>query len=205
MESNRVLVAEKRQEAGSGNARSLRKQGKLPAIIYGHSKTPISIIIDENKVNQYYRQPSFTAKVIEIQIGKSVHKVIPHQIQIHPTKDMLRHVDFLFLGNKRQTVQVPIIYKNKMLALGVKRGGFFNIVKRKILLDCPVDVIPPNIEIDVVKLRIGQSIKASMLALPANVKLALPDNLILASVSGRGKNDEETAEDPESKEAGSEK
>ena len=200
MESNRVLFAEERHQAGKSNARLLRKQGKIPAIMYGHSKKPLSILVDQNKVNQYYTQPSFTAKVIEIKIGKNSHRVIPHQIQLHHTKDTPIHLDFLFLGDKRQTVNVPVIYSNRMSALGVKRGGVFNIIKRKVFLDCPIDLIPQNIEIDVEKLGINKSIKAKDLRLPEDVKLALADDTIIACISGRGKSDKDTEEEAENKE-----
>ena len=202
MESNRVLVAEERHQAGKSNAKLSRKQGKIPAIIYGHSKKPLSILVDQNKVNQYYTQPSFTAKVIEIKIGQNSYRVIPHQVQLHHIKDTPIHLDFLFLGDKRQTVNVPVIYNHRMSALGVKRGGVFNIIKRKVFLDCPVDLIPQNIEIDVAKLRINKSLKAKDLTLPEGVKLALQDNTIIACISGRGKSDKEPEEETaESKEA----
>jgi large subunit ribosomal protein L25 len=185
----RILIAEEREDIGTGAARALRRSHKIPAIIYGAGKETISISIEEKEVLKYYKQPSFSSTVIEIKLGDKVHKVIPQAVQLHPVKDLVRHVDFLFLG-ERTKVKVPVIYKNKTTALGVKRGGFFNIVTRKILLDCPSDLIPKNIEIDVAGVRIGHSVKASRLVLPEGVKLAVSDDHILASVTGRGKDDE---------------
>ncbi len=161
----------------------------VPAIIYGSGKPALAISIEAKEILKYYKQPSFSSTVVEIKIGKTTHKVIPQAIEMHPVKDLVRHVDFLFLGEKTQNVKVPIIYQNKTTALGVKRGGFFNIVTRKVLLNCPSDSIPRNIEIDVAGVRMGHSLKASKLELPEGVTLAISPDHILASITGRGRDD----------------
>ncbi len=204
MTSNaRILVAEERTETGTGPARALRRAHKVPAVIYGGGKKAISISVEEKEILKYYKQASFSSSVIEIQLGGSTHKVLPQSVEVHPVKDLIRHVDFVFLGTEMQNVKVPIIYKNKTSALGVKRGGFFNILLRKILLNCPVDSIPKNIEIDVAGARMGHSIKASRLVLPSGVKLAVSADTILASITGRGRDDEpeEKAKVPEDSKA----
>jgi len=197
----RILIAEERTDMGTGPARALRRAHRVPAVIYGAGKKTISISIEEKEIVKYYKQPSFSSSIIEIQIGKSIHKVIPQAVEVHPVKDLIRHVDFVFLGTETQNVKVPIIYKNKTSALGVKRGGFFNILLRKILLNCPVDSIPKNIEIDVIGIRIENSIKASALTLPEGVTLGISPGSILASITGRGKDDEPEAKAPEDSKA----
>jgi large subunit ribosomal protein L25 len=197
----RILIAEERTDMGTGPARALRRAHRVPAVIYGAGKKTISISIEEKEIVKYYKQPSFSSSIIEIQIGKSIHKVIPQAVEVHPVKDLIRHVDFVFLGTETQNVKVPIIYKNKTSALGVKRGGFFNILLRKILLNCPVDSIPKNIEIDVIGIRMGNSIKASALTLPEGVTLGISPGSILASITGRGKDDEPEAKAPEDSKA----
>jgi large subunit ribosomal protein L25 len=187
---SRILIAEERKDIGTGSARALRRSHRIPAVIYGPGRQTISISLEEKEVIKYYKQPSFSSSVIEIQMGDVTHKVIPQAVEVHPVKDLVRHVDFVFLSEKTQNVKVPIIYKNKTTAIGVKRGGFFNIVVRKVLLECNVDSIPKNIELDVSGARIGHSIKASKLVLPEGVKLAVSNDLILASITGRGKDDE---------------
>ena len=201
----RILVAEAREEVGTGFARALRRSHKIPAVIYGAGKKTISISVEEKEVLKYYRQPSFSSTVVEIQLGDVTHKVLPQAVQVHPVKDLVRHIDFVFLGETVQTVKVPIIYKNKTTALGVKRGGFFNIVTRKILLECPSHSIPRNIEIDVATIRMGHSIKASKLVLPEGVKLAVSEDHILASITGRGRDDEAEDKAKEATEAKSKK
>jgi large subunit ribosomal protein L25 len=191
----RILIGEERTESGTGAARALRRDQKVPAIIYGPGKETIAITLEAKDVLKYYKQPSFCSIAIDIQIKDVTHKVIPHAVQVHPVKDLIRHVDFIFLGDKTQNVKVPVIYKNKTTSLGVKRGGFFNIVSRKILLECPSNSIPKNIEIDVAGARMGRSIKAHQLKLPDGVRLVGSPDHILASITGRGRDDDADADE----------
>ncbi len=123
------FVADVRDKFGTGVARDLRRNGLVPAIIYGAGKKPLAISVKETEITKHYRKPSFISTVISIKVGSETHKVLPKAVELHPITDIVRHVDFVYLEKKTQKMQVPVVYEGKERALGVKRGGFFNIIK----------------------------------------------------------------------------
>lgn len=179
------LEAEMRQEFGTGPSRELRRKGKVPAIIYGKGKDAIAISVEEKEITKHYRKSGFISTVINIKLGTKTHKVLPKAVELHPITDIVRHVDFVYLDKKSQRMEVPIVYDGKERALGVKRGGFFNIIKRTITLVCDVNHIPKHINIDVTNMQIGQSLKAKNIKLPEGVMLASKSNFIIATIIGR--------------------
>lgn len=179
------LTAEIREELGTGASRGLRKRGIVPATIYGAGKKPLSIAIEEKEITKYYRKPQFISQVIQFEIGEKKHKVLPKLIDLHPITDVVYHASFVFLENKMQKMQVPVVYSNRENCIGVKRGGYFNVVRRTLTILCPVDHLPRKLEIDTTKLHIGTSIKASQVALPKGAKLLEKSDLVIASIIGR--------------------
>lgn len=181
-----VLQATKRDTIGTGSARALRRSKLVPATIYGAGNEAISVSIQEKEITKLYRTHGFTSTIIGIQLDGKTHKVLPKSIQLHPITDIVNHVDFVFLAKDVQKVEVPLVFEGKERALGVKRGGFFNIIFRKITLNCAVNSIPKDIVIDVTNMSIGASILASKLQLPEGCTLATKSNLVIASITGRG-------------------
>lgn len=189
------LAGELRQNSGTGSARSLRNEKKIPAVIYGNGKQNMSIALEEKEVTKLYRQHGFTSKVIEIVIDGKAYKVLPKAVDLHPVFDVVRHADFMFLGAKRQKVAVPLVYIGKDKSIGLKRGGFLNVIKRRIDLDCPVDAIPEDIEIDVSEMSVGSSVRVKEIALPKGCELITRPDLAVVSITGRGgKSTDEEAE-----------
>lgn len=185
-----MLKAEKREILGTGNARELRRQGFIPATIYGNGQPEISVSLEEKEMTKLYRRPGFKTTVFELDVNGKKHKVLAKDVQLHPVTELVRHVDFMHLAKKEQKVAVPIKYVGKERSLGIKRGGFFNTIMRNIPLICPVDSIPQNVEIDISNLRVGAVIKSTEVALPANCKPAFKGTKILASITGRGSKDD---------------
>ncbi len=184
--SEALLLAEARENLGTGASRALRRQGKVPATIYGDKHKPVSISVLEKDITKLYRKHGFTSTVIELDISGKKHKVMAKTVELHPITDIVRHADFVFLGKKTQKVDVPVVFEGKDRAVGVKRGGFFNIIFRKLQLICPADNIPLNITIDVSNMTIGSSIHAQNLTLPEGCTLATKKDLVVASITGRG-------------------
>ncbi|WP_341751880.1 MULTISPECIES: 50S ribosomal protein L25/general stress protein Ctc [unclassified Candidatus Tisiphia] len=179
------LAAEMRAKFGTGVARELRRKGMVPAIVYGAGKEALAVSIEEKEITKHYRKPGFISTVIQIKVGSKTHKVLPKAVELHPITDIVRHVDFVHLEEKTQRMEVPVVYEGKERALGVKRGGFFNIIKRTITLLCDVNNIPKNINIDVTNMHIGQSLKAKSIKLPEGVELASKNDFIMATIIGR--------------------
>ena len=189
-----ALTAVSREKFGTGEARALRKTGMVPAIIYGNDKKPLAVAITEKEITKHYRKPGFKSTVIQLEVGGKKHKVLPKAVDLHPVTDIVRHVDFVLLGNATQNVEVLIVFDGKERSIGVKRGGFFNIVRRYVMLLCPVNSIPKNVIIDVTSMLIGQSIKVTDLQLPIGCELMEKSSLIVASVIG-SKGDKGDAEE----------
>ncbi|WP_425361166.1 50S ribosomal protein L25/general stress protein Ctc [Candidatus Tisiphia endosymbiont of Stenodema calcarata] len=179
------LAAEMREKFGTGVARELRRKGMVPAMVYGAGKEVLAVSIEEKEITKHYRKPGFISTVIQIKVGSKTHKVLPKAVELHPITDIVRHVDFVHLEEKTQRMEVPVVYEGKERALGVKRGGFFNIIKRTITLLCDVNNIPKNINIDVTNMHIGQSLKAKSIKLPEGVQLASKNDFIMATIIGR--------------------
>lgn len=181
-----TLQAEIRTEIGTGASRNVRREGKVPAIIYGPGHQPMSILLEEKEITKLYRKHGFKSTVIELDIAGKKHKVLAQAVQLHPITDIVRHVDFVFLGTKTQKVNVPVVFEGKERSLGIKRGGFFNIIHRSVPMMCDVNKIPQDIVIDVVNMGIGTSIFARSLKLPAGCELVAKKDFVIASITGRG-------------------
>jgi len=109
--------------------------------------------------------------VIQFEIGQKKCKVLPKSIDLHPTIEIVRHADFVFLENKIQKMEVPVVWANKDTCIGIKRGGYLNIVKRTLTLLCPVDNLLRKIEIDISDMVITTSLMATEVILSKVVQL----------------------------------
>ena len=190
------LMAQIREEVGTGASRSLRKKGMVPATIYGTGKDALSIAIEEKEITKYYRKPQYMSQVFQLEIGSKKHKVLPKDTQLNPITDVVSHADFIFLGNKMQKMKVPVVYLNNENSLGVKRGGYFNTVRRFLTILCPVENLPRKIEIDTVNMPIGKSIKAKEAVLPEGAKLLDNPEFVIASIVGKKGKAEAESEEP---------
>jgi large subunit ribosomal protein L25 len=189
------LTAQMREELGTGASRSLRKSGMVPATIYGAGKEALSIAIEEKEITKYYRKPQYMSQVFQFEIGGKKHKVLPKDIQLNPITDVVSHADFVFLESKMQKMKVPIVYLNSENSVGVKKGGYFNTVRRFLTILCPVENLPRKIDIDAINMTIGRSVKAKEAVLPEGAKLLDNPEFVIASIVGKkGKADAEPEE-----------
>jgi large subunit ribosomal protein L25 len=190
------LTAEARQDTGKGPARLLRRQGKLPGIMYGAGIEPIKIAIGQHEFSQVLRRPGFFAHVVELTLGNEKHRVLPRALQRNPVTDIPEHVDFLRITDAAEVhVMVRVLFKNREKSPGLKRGGTLNIVRRELELLCTSDHIPEVIEIDLAGTNIGQSIHISHIPLPQGVRPAISDRdfTVAAIVGRRGQKEDEDA------------
>lgn len=189
------LIAETRDKFGTGVARDLRRNGMVPVIVYGAGKEVLAASVQEKEITKHYRKPGFISTVVDLKVGAKTYKVLPKAVELHPITDIVRHVDFVHLEKKTQKMEVPVVYEGRDRSIGIKRGGFFNIIKRTITLLCDVNDIPKNITIDITNMHIGHSLKATTIKLPEGTKLASKGDFILATIIGRkgSKAEDETA------------
>lgn len=193
------LSAETREGTGKGVARSLRREGKIPGIIYGGNGGEIAIATSFNDLNKEYLKGHFTSKVVELDVDGKTQRVLPRDVQVHPVTDFPLHVDFQRLEEgKKIEVGVPVIFKNAERSPGLKRGGVLNIVRRDIQLLCEPDKVPSRLVFDLQGLQIGQSLHVSNVSIPDGCEPTITDrDFTIATITGRGKAaklDDEAAE-----------
>jgi len=193
------LKAEARERVGKGSARELRRNGLIPAVIYGDKQDPISIVLPTKEITQRIHAGGFLTTIATIDVDGKKYKVLPKDYQLDPVRDFTMHVDFLRVsGNTQVTVEIPVHFVNDQLSPGIKAGGMLNIVRHEIEVHCPADAIPEAFEVDLTGLKIGDSVHFSKIALPKGVAPVIHDrDFTIATIVGHGKEEEASSEDAE--------
>ena len=170
------ILAEKRHYVGTGNARAFRREGKIPGVIYGENKDPILISIEQNKLKLLLQDSGFFSRQCEVKVDDEVFTVLPKDLQIHPVKESIIHVDFLRVGkNTTVTLYVPVKFINENKCEGMKQGGVLNVVRREVELKSPVTKVPEYLEANLEGLEIGDSIHISSIKLDEEVNPTIKD------------------------------
>lgn len=171
-----TLPAITRERAGKGASRALRREGRVPAVIYGGKVEPHSIHVEAKLLALQLGTGHFMNSIVMIDVdGKSV-RTLPKDVAFHPVTSRALHVDFLRLSaDSKVDVNVPVLFVNEDASPGLKRGGVLNIVRHELELVCDADKIPGEIEIDVTGLEVGDSIHISHVTLPAGSASAITD------------------------------
>ena len=164
------LKAQARSGVGKGAARALRRQGLVPAVIYGDKKPPIGVSIAYKDAYHSIYAGGFLSHVITLDVDGEKHRVIPRDYQLDPVKDLPIHIDFLRIGaGTKLNVEVHVTFINELASPGIKRGGVLNIVRHTVELSCPADAIPDHLTVDLTGKEVGDSIHISSVELPAGV------------------------------------
>ncbi|MEP7348811.1 MAG: 50S ribosomal protein L25/general stress protein Ctc [Sphingorhabdus sp.] len=176
MSDQLTLSAETRERAGKGASRDLRRQNRIPAVIYGNKKDPEMIHVEEKALVKLLMTGHFMNSVVELDLGGKKQIALPKDVSFHPVTDRPTHVDFYRIGkNAKVEVNVPVVFVNEEASPGLKRGGVLNVVRHDLELICDADKIPDEIEIDVTGAEVGDSIHISALTLPAGSTSAITD------------------------------
>ncbi|WP_417435792.1 50S ribosomal protein L25/general stress protein Ctc [Hoeflea sp.] len=170
------LKAEARAQVGKGSARELRRNGLIPAVIYGDNKDPVSIALSRKDVTKKIHDGGFLTTLVTIDVDGKKHSVLPKDYQLDPVRDFLMHVDFLRVSKNTQvTVEVPVHFENEEKSPGLKRGGVLNVVRHTVECNCPANAIPDSITVDLTGLEIGDGIHISHVNLPEGVEPTITD------------------------------
>jgi large subunit ribosomal protein L25 len=168
------VAAELRERAGKGAARESRRNGRVPAVIYGDKKEPTLISLDPKEIDKLIHKKTFYATLLDVDLKGTKHRVLPRDVQFDPVTDRTLHVDFQRIGKDTKVhVNVPVVVRNEAASPGIKRGGVLNIVRHEIEFICSPESIPQSIEVDLTGLEIGGSIHISTVKLPENAQLAV--------------------------------
>ena len=182
-----VLQASIRNNSGKGVARALRREGKIPGVLYGKGQTPISISLNLKEVAMEFTRGRFRSRLIDINLDNNqTVKALPKDLQFNPVTDMIEHVDFIKVEAGMQLrVMVPVKFAGQDKSIGIKRGGVLNIVRHEIEFFCAPDAIPTHFEINIQNLDIGSSVHIKDIALPTGVTPTIKRNFTIATIAGR--------------------
>ena len=205
MSDTLTISAEPRERAGKGASRALRREGRIPAVIYGDKKEAQPIHVEEKALVKLLSTGHFTNSLVKVEIDGKGARTLPKDIAFDPVTDRPLHVDFFRLakGAKVQ-VDIPVVFMNEEESPGLERGGVLNVVRHELELMCDADQIPDQIEISVAGLEIGDSIHISEITLPTGSESAITDRdftiVGVVSPSALQSQDDEEAEGEEGEE-----
>jgi large subunit ribosomal protein L25 len=176
MSDQLTLSAETRDRGGKGASRHLRREGRIPAVIYGDKKDPISIHLAERDLMKALHTGHFMNSVVMIDGIDGSIRTLPKDVQLHPVSDRPLHVDFLRIGEHTTVhVNVPLRFENEEASPGIKRGGVLSVVRHEVELVVDAAEIPDEIVVDLTGYEVGDSIHISVVTLPKGAHWAIED------------------------------
>lgn len=179
-----ILSAEARDRAGKGASRALRREGRVPAVIYGNNEDPQMVHVEEKLLNKLLGTGHFFNSVVMVEVGGTSVRTLPKDVAFHPVTDRPLHADFLRVSEHASVhVNVPVVFTNEELSPGIKRGGVLNIVLHELELVCDAAEIPDDITIDLAGYDVGDTVHLSNITLPGGAKSAIDDpELTIATI-----------------------
>ena len=167
------LSVEPRVALGRTGSRRLRKAGKVPAILYGGGEAPESMVLDHNTLSHQMNREAFFTSILTLKIGTKSQQVVVKDVQRHPVKPLIMHLDFQRIREDEEiTLSVPIHFLNEANAKGVKeQGGVVDHLLSEVEVQCLPRYLPEYLEIDVTALELNQIYHLSDIKLPEGVSL----------------------------------
>ena len=154
----------------------MRREGRLPAVIYGNKEEPVAIHLEEKALMKMLNTGHFMNSVVMIDVGGTATRTLPKDVQFHPVTDRPLHVDFLRISEHAQvTVAVPIRFEGEEESRGLRRGGVLNTVRHELELVCDAAEMPDEVVISLAGLDVGDSIHISQVTLPQGTSSAITD------------------------------
>lgn len=171
-----TLAAETREQVGKGASRSLRREGRVPAVIYGNKQDPAAIHVEEKELYRLLMTGHFMNSVVMIEVGGATVRTLPKDVAFDPVSDRPVHADFLRISEHATvTVAVPVRFTNEDASPGIKRGGVLNVVRHEVELVVDAADIPDDVEVSLKGFDVGDSIHISSVTLPKGAKSAIDD------------------------------
>lgn len=178
------LKAQARKMTGKGPARTLRREGRIPAVLYGPKADTMSLSIDSKEFEQIIKNANIGSVLLNLQIqnGKALSRAaMIRELQTHPVTGEFLHVDFYEIDMQRKlTVSVPVVTRGK--CAGVEEGGHLQIVRRELELLCLPTAIPEAIEVDITDLNIGDAIHVQEIPLPGDIEILADTDFTVVTV-----------------------
>lgn len=166
------FVAEARSATGSSAAKVVRRQGKVPAVIYGGKEDPAMLVLDHNELLKHLAHEAVYSHVLDIKVDGRTEKAVLKHIQRHPAKPQILHIDFMRVDESHKLkVHVPLHFVNETTSVGVKKGGVINHSLADVEVVCMPSALPEFIEVDMANVDVGVTLHLSDLVLPAGVEI----------------------------------
>jgi len=176
MSEQLTLPAEARDRAGKGASRALRREGRVPAVVYGEKQEPLSIHVEEKLLSKMLSTGHFMNTVVMVDFQGKPQRTLPKAVDFHPVTSRPIHVDFLRISEHTKVhVGVPMRFDNEEESPGLKKGGVLNVVVHELEVVCDAASIPNEIHISLEGLEIGDSVHISQVKLPNGVEPANKD------------------------------
>lgn len=176
MSDQLTLSAEARDRAGKGASRALRREGRVPAVIYGMNEEPTMVHVEEKALNKLLGTGHFMNSVVMVEVGGKKVRTLPKDVAFHPVSDRPLHADFLRVSEHAEVhVNVPVRFENEDASPGLKRGGVLNVVRHELELVVDASEIPDDIVVDLTGFEVGDSIHISSVTLPKGAKSGIED------------------------------
>ena len=167
-----VLNVEVRDRPGSGGARAVRREGKVPGVLYGGKQAPVAIAVKQGEFRKALYTGKLLGHLVTLKYGGESQPVIAKDVQFHPVTDAPTHFD-LYRVDAHQLVRIAVAvhFRNQEASPGIKRGGTLNINLHELELMVPADRIPEELVVDLTGLDIGDTIRAADIKLPSGAEL----------------------------------
>jgi large subunit ribosomal protein L25 len=171
MSTAATLAATQRTDTGKGAARAMRRAGSVPAVIYGHKREAMSLSVSTRELERLLERISAENTVVDLNIDGKVSRTLIREIQKHPFKKQLVHVDFQeLIAGEKITVNVPLVLVG--VSVGVRSfGGIIDQTMRDVEISVDPASIPNHIDVDIAELGIGDSVHVRDLKVPAGVTI----------------------------------
>ena len=183
MSTDFSIHAQTRTDTGTATSRRLRHVGLTPAIVYGGNHQPLAITLKHNEVIEHIKHEAFFSHILDLNIDGKTQQVILRDMQRHPAKRQILHLDFQRVSAKDKLhIHVPLHFVNEALSPGIKAGGVASHLLIEIEVVCLPKDLPQYIEVDMSQLEIGQSVRLSDITLPAGVSIPESTDDAIASI-----------------------
>ena len=177
------LSAGARERAGKGASRAMRREGRVPAVVYGNKQEPTAVHIEEKALMKMLHSGHFFNSVVMLDVGGQKIRTLPKDVQFHPVSDRPLHADFLRISeHSKVTVNIPVHFVDEELSPGIKRGGVLNIVVHDLGLLVDAAEIPDEIAVSLEGLEVGENIHLSQITLPKGAEATDHGDPVIASI-----------------------
>jgi large subunit ribosomal protein L25 len=206
-----AMTAEVREGTGKGTARALRREKKIPAVIYGNNQSPVSIVLDEKNITLEYHKGHLFTTLVDINVNGKKELVLARDIQTHVVTDAVIHADFLRVSEKTKiAVRVPVHFEGHEKSPALKAKAILNVVRHEVELMCMATDIPETLTVNLAGKDFGDSVRISDAVMPQGVTPVITDRdftiaTIVEPKGGLDDLDEEDTGAPEASEVPSEK